>query len=78
MAGPVWKFSENAKGVCDYCLRPNEGMFLEGEIADDSLAPIRQVCGDCFQRFTRLVVRGEVGGHAVAPAYAHNDASRQD
>ncbi|MFI5143531.1 MAG: hypothetical protein ACHQQS_13560 [Thermoanaerobaculales bacterium] len=72
MAGPVWKYDEGAKGVCDFCLRAVEGMFLEGEIADDSLVPIRRVCRDCFERSTKLVVRGEVGGHAVAPAYAHN------
>ena len=76
MAGPVWKFDESAKGVCEFCLRPSEGMFVEGEITDDSLVPIRQVCRDCFARFTRLVVRGEIGGHAAAPAYAHNAAPR--
>jgi len=72
MAGPVWKYDENAKGVCDSCLRLSQGMFVEGEIADDSLVPIRRVCRDCFERFTNLVVCGETGGHAVAPAYAHN------
>ena len=75
MAGPVWKFNESAKGVCDYCLRPSEGMFVEGKIADDSLVPSRQVCRECFERFMRLIVRGEVGRHVVAPAYAHNAAS---
>ncbi len=72
MAGPVWKFNESAKGACDSCLRPSEGLYVEGEIVDDSLVPTRQVCRDCFERFTRLVVRGEAGRRAVAPAYAHN------
>jgi hypothetical protein len=72
MAGPVWKYDDSAKGVCDFCLRTSEGMFVEGEISDDALVPVRRICRDCFERSTRLVVRGEVGSHAVAPAYAHN------
>ena len=72
MAGPVWRFYESRDATCDVCLRKCHGVFVEGEIADNELAPIRAVCPECLATMNRLVVSGETGGRAKAPAYAHN------
>jgi hypothetical protein len=72
MAGPVWRFDENKDTTCDVCLRTCRGLYVEGEVADNELAPVRAVCADCLQATNRLVVSGETGGRAKAPAYAHN------
>jgi hypothetical protein len=47
-------------------------MFVEGEVADNTLEPVRFVCSDCISRMKGLVVSGEVGGHARSPAYARD------
>ncbi len=72
MAGPVWRFEREREGVCDNCLRRMKGMFVEGQIADNELQPVRMLCPDCIGRYTRLVISGERPGHAPGPAYAHN------
>jgi hypothetical protein len=72
MAGPVWRFDENMDAICDVCLRECRGMYIEGEVTDNELAPVRAVCPECLQTMNRLVVSGETGGRATAPAYAHN------
>jgi hypothetical protein len=72
MAGPVWRFDANLEGICDSCLRSRTGMFVEGEIVDNKLEPVRLVCSDCISRTKDLVVSGEIGGRAKAPAYAHD------
>ncbi len=73
MAGPVWRFDATREAVCDSCLRACTGLYVEGEIADNELSPVRVVCPDCMARTNRLVVSGEVGGRVPAPAYAHSD-----
>jgi hypothetical protein len=72
MAGPVWRFDAEREGICDSCLRPFKGMFVEGEVADNVLEPVRLVCSDCISRMKGLVVSGEAGGHARSPAYARD------
>jgi hypothetical protein len=71
MAGPVWKFDAEREGVCDNCLRRRKGMYVEGEVAENELDPVRLVCPDCIARYKRLVISGEARGHARGPAYAH-------
>jgi hypothetical protein len=73
MAGPVWQFDAKREGICDSCLRRCTGMFVEGEVADNTLKPVRMVCPDCVSSMKGLVVSGEIGGDAKAPAYAHNN-----
>jgi hypothetical protein len=72
MAGPVWRYDEDRDAICDVCLRATRGVYVEGEVADNSLAPVRSVCPECLATTNRLVVSGEVGDRAKAPAYAHN------
>ena len=72
MAGPVWQFDAERAGICDSCLRRCTGMFVEGEVADNALEPVRLICPDCISRMGRLVVSGEIGSQAKAPAYAHD------
>jgi hypothetical protein len=72
MAGPVWRFAAEREGTCDSCLRTIKGMFIEGEVAENELEPVRLVCPECISRMKGLVVSGEVGGHARSPAYARD------
>ena len=72
MAGPVWSFDASLKATCDICLRSRVGMFVEGEVVDNRLAPVRVVCPDCLSRTNELAVSGESSGRAKAPAYAHD------
>ncbi len=72
MAGPVWRFDEGREAICDVCLRECVGVYVEGEVADNELEPVRAVCPECLASMNRLVVAGETGGRATAPAYAHN------
>ncbi|HVN32462.1 MAG TPA: hypothetical protein VMT45_10800, partial [Thermoanaerobaculaceae bacterium] len=67
MAGPVWRFDPERKGICDRCLRRSTGMFVEGEVAENTLEPMRLICPDCISRTNGLVVSGEAGGHARSP-----------
>jgi hypothetical protein len=71
MAGPVWRFDAEREAVCDNCLRRRRGMFIEGDVAENELEPVRLVCSDCIARYKRLVISGEATGHARGPAYAH-------
>jgi len=48
------------------------GMFVEGEVADNTLEAVRIVCPDCISRTNELAVSGEINGRAKAPAYAHD------
>jgi len=48
-------------------------MFVEGEVADNALEAVRLICPDCISSMKALVVSGEIGGRAKAPAYAHNN-----
>lgn len=70
MSGPVWRFEADVKGGCDVCLRSAQGLFVEGEVADNALTPARIVCASCYERFNELVVGGEQGAHGISPAYA--------
>lgn len=72
MAGPVWRFDPEREGVCDACLRRCKGMYVEGEVADNELRPVRAVCPACMAGENGLVISGEAGSRATAPAYAHN------
>jgi hypothetical protein len=72
MAGPVWRFDPVREAICDSCLRRVTGIFVEGEVSDNTLEPVRLVCSDCISRMKGLVVSGEVGGHARSPAYARD------
>jgi hypothetical protein len=72
MAGPVWQFDAKREGICDSCLRRCTGMFVEGEVADNQLEAVRVVCPDCISSVKELIVSGEIGGEAKAPAYAHD------
>ena len=49
------------------------GMFVEGEVVDNELEPVRVVCPDCLSRTNELAVSGEIGGSRQGPAYAHNN-----
>ncbi len=73
MAGPVWRFDRESHGTCDVCLREIRGLFVEGEVEANELAPVRRVCEECLSRWRPLVVKGEVGRRVPGPAYAHND-----
>lgn len=70
MAGPVWRFDQDAAGTCGVCFRTVTEMYVEGEIAGNEMQTARSVCFGCYQRATRMVVRGELGGPVVAPGYA--------
>lgn len=70
MSGPVWRFEAKRSGHCSVCLRPAQGMFVEGEVAGNSHLPTRLVCGDCFGRWGALVTAGEAGADVTPPAYA--------
>ncbi len=72
MAGPVWRFVSDREGICDSCLRRSRGVYVEGEVADNELRPVRLLCRDCAEDPGGLAVSGERGERAVAPAYAHN------
>ena len=76
MAGPVWRFASDREGVCDSCLRRCRGMYVEGEVVDNELRGVRMICRSCAAAVGGLTVSGEDTGHAVAPAYAHNNESR--
>jgi len=54
------------------------GMFVEGEVFDNALAPVRRICRDCFRRDAALVVEGELDGRVPGPAYAHNTEPLHD
>ncbi len=77
MAGPVWRFDENRDAICDSCLRECKGMYVEGDVSDNELTPVRAVCPECLATMNRLVVSGETGGRAKAPAYAHNASTSE-
>jgi len=77
MAGPVWRFVSDREGTCDACMRRCRGMYVEGEVTDNELRTLRAVCPACAANAGGLVVSGEAGGRAVAPAYAHNADSRK-
>ncbi|HPW56445.1 MAG: hypothetical protein KA072_07670 [Thermoanaerobaculaceae bacterium] len=70
MSGPVWRFESKRSGRCGVCLRPAEGLYVEGEVTDNGHRPARLVCADCFGRWGALVTAGEAGKHVTAPAYA--------
>ncbi len=73
MAGPVWRFDETKEAICNSCLRRRKGMFVEGEVEDNDLHPVRLVCRECSARTAGLVVSGELDGRVPGPAYAHNN-----
>ena len=73
MAGPVWRFDETKEATCDACLRRCRGTYVEGEVCDNELAPVRAVCPDCMARAAGMVVSGEGGARAQSPAYGHTD-----
>jgi len=54
------------------CLSVTTGVFVEGEIVDNALTAPRLVCPECYRRFAGLVVGGELGDRAAAPAYGHS------
>lgn len=70
MGGPVWRHEERRQGQCHVCLRHCQGLFVEGEVADNTLSTWRTVCHECFQRCPDLVIAGEAGARGLAPAYA--------
>lgn len=70
MSGPVWRFEAKIEGRCSVCLRPAEGLYVEGEVADNGLHPARKVCAACIERWGSLVTAGDAGTHVQAPAYA--------
>jgi hypothetical protein len=73
MSGPVWRFDAEQEGRCEVCLRLSKGLFLEGEVRDNTLEPVRAVCTGCMRTTAGLVVTGESGSRVAAPAYAHTD-----
>ncbi|MGV8039286.1 MAG: hypothetical protein AB2L07_04180 [Thermoanaerobaculaceae bacterium] len=70
MSGPVWRFESKQSGRCGVCLRPADGLYVEGEVAENSHLPTRLVCSACFGRWGTLVTAGEAGTHVTAPGYA--------
>ena len=70
MAGPVWRHEPTRSGTCVACLREVTGVFVEGEVSDNALAPGRLVCADCYSRDHDLAIGAELGRHVTAPAYA--------
>ena len=70
MAGPVWRFARGAEATCGVCFRRANEVYVEGEVVDNELRPLRSVCPACFAAATGLLVRGEVGHQAGAPGYA--------
>ena len=71
MSGPIWRYEQNARGTCTVCLEDVTGLFVEGEIRDDTLHQARAVCAECYRREGSMLVRVEAPGKAAAPAYAH-------
>jgi len=71
VSGPVWRYESERHGVCGVCLEERHGLFVEGEVVDNEFRVTTCVCPDCYRRDTRVVVSGEAGRHAPAPAYAH-------
>jgi hypothetical protein len=48
-------------------------MYVEGEVADNALQPVRLVCRECISGLGEWVISGEVDGRVPGPAYAHNN-----
>jgi hypothetical protein len=48
-------------------------MYVEGEVVDNVLRPVRLVCARCLDEWRPYVVAGEVGHRAPSPAYARGD-----
>ncbi len=71
MSGPVWRFESELRGVCAVCLKECQGLFVEGEVADNELHVTTRLCPDCYRHTGWTVVSGERGGRAPAPPYAH-------
>ncbi|NWF99638.1 MAG: hypothetical protein HXY19_01680 [Thermoanaerobaculaceae bacterium] len=71
MSGPVWRFERELRGVCDVCLKECEGLFVEGQVADNELTASTRLCPDCYRNAGWTVVSGERGRRAPAPAYVH-------
>jgi len=69
MSGPVWRFESTVHQACSSCFRTVEGMYVEGEVVDNDFRIDRTVCPDCYGRWNRLVVAGELGAHTPGPAY---------
>jgi hypothetical protein len=69
MSGPVWRFEAGATGRCESCLRDVKGLFVEGQVSDNAMTPVRRLCTECFAHGDRLVVNGEAGQHVPSPAY---------
>ena len=70
MSGPVWRFESGMEATCAACYRTVTGVFTEGQVEDNDFRIERRVCPDCYLRINRLLVHGELGRHADAPAYA--------
>ena len=70
MSGPVWRLAPDTATTCDLCLRHVHGVYLEGEVVDNALAPTRHVCPECYGQSARLIVVGELGSRQPSPAYA--------
>lgn len=71
MSGPVWRWEKDRQAVCHWCLKETTGAFVEGEVVNGELVDGRTVCADCYRSFHQVLVVGEQGGKAPAPAYAH-------
>jgi len=71
MSGPIWRYERSAQGTCAVCLADVTGLFVEGEIRDDTLHRARTVCAECYRREGAMLVSAEAHGKAAAPAYAH-------
>ncbi len=71
MSGPVWRFERATEATCAVCFRTVTGVFVEGEVVDNAFRAGRRVCTDCYGRTRAMLVGGELGGSAEAPAYAH-------
>ena len=70
MSGPVWRFDRTASGACSVCGQDATGLFVEGEVIDNTLHALRQACRVCYQREQLFLVSGEAGRHTAGPAYA--------
>lgn len=71
MSGPVWRFEAERQTTCCYCFNPTTGVFVEGEVCDGELQPLRAVCPSCYQQFKDFLLVGEQGQRPPGPAYAH-------
>jgi len=65
----VWRFERGVKASCAVCFREGEEFYVEGTVHDNTLAPERRVCPDCYRRLHEMVVAGEVGKPSTSPAY---------